>query len=96
MDQPPPPARTPPYEMREKPIDRKNLNKNGRRNTRRQAEAEEFPWNRDIDFTAAKANAGWDLSIYDSETLESMNATRVRNGPIIHRIDQAESERQRK
>ena len=64
---------------------------------RRQADTDLFPWNRDdIDFKEAKKNAAWDESIYDQATLESMSATRSRNEPVIDRIDQAESERQRK
>ncbi|KAK3723672.1 hypothetical protein LTR37_001553 [Vermiconidia calcicola] len=50
----PPP--TPPYDKRPKPADRAATN-SGRRNQRRQAEAEGFPWNRDIDFRVARANA---------------------------------------
>lgn len=90
----PPPI--PPYEKREKPTERNAFNKSGRRNMRRQAEAEEFPWNRDMDFTEAKANATWDDSIYDPATLDSMAETRKHNGPIIERIDAEEAERQRK
>lgn len=63
---------------------------------RRPAEAAEFPWNRDLDFIAAKNNATWDENIYDPATLTSMEQTRERNEAVIARIDQAESERQRK
>ena len=90
---PPPP--TPPYETRLKPTERSAGNKSGRRNQRRQAEAETFPWNRELDFKAARANAAWDESIYDRATLEGMEATRVKNEPIIGMIDNEETERQR-
>lgn len=93
-DYPAAPPPTPPYETREKPEG--HASKGGRRSMRRPAEAGEFPWNRDIDFQAAKANATWDESIYDPATLRAMEQTRVRNEAVIARIDQAESERQRK
>lgn len=79
--------------MREKPEG--HASKGGRRSMRRPAEAEEFPWNRDIDFKSAKKNARWDESIYDPATLKAMEDTRARNEAVIARIDQAESERQR-
>lgn len=88
----PPPV--PPYPAREKPST--HASKGGRRSMRRAAEAAEFPWNRELDFIAAKNNATWDESIYDADTLKSMEQTRVRNEAVIARIDQAESERQRK
>ena len=87
--------RTPPYETREKPSERKAVNKSGRRNMRRQAEADVFPWNREMDFKAARANATWDDSIYDPSTLGEMDATRKKNEPIIERLDNQETERQR-
>ena len=88
----PPP--TPPYDKRPKPADRAATN-TGRRNQRRQAEAEEFPWNRDLDFRTARANATWNDGIYDQETLDDMAATRSKNVPVIERIDRDENSRQR-
>ncbi|KAK3696155.1 hypothetical protein LTR37_018126 [Vermiconidia calcicola] len=88
----PPP--TPPYDKRPKPADRAATN-TGRRNQRRQAEAEEFPWNRDLDFRTARTNATWNDGIYDQETLDDMAATRQKNVPIIERIDRDENFRQR-
>lgn len=72
------------------------VNKSGRRNMRRQAEADVFPWNRQIDFKAARTKASWDDSIYDQSTLRGMDATRTKNEPIIERLDSQETERQRK
>ena len=90
----PPP--TPPYPKREKPTEYKAVNKSGRRNMRRAAEAGVFPWHRDIDFKAARANATWDDGIYGQQTLNDMSATRSKNEPIIEKIDTDESEKQRK
>ena len=95
VEPPAPPPPTPPYEKRQKPTERKAVTKSGRRNMRRQAEAEIFPWNRTLDFKAARTNATWDDSIYDKSTLTEMAATRARNEPVIERIDGEENERQR-
>ena len=92
---PPPPPPTPPYEKRLKPTERKVVNKSGRRNMRRQAEAEIFPWNRKLDFKATRANATWDDSIYEKATLAGMAATRAKNEAVIERIDGEENEKQR-
>ena len=96
VDSPPPTPPIPPYETRPKPTERKTVNKSGRRNMRRQAEAEAFPWNRNLDFAAAKANATWDDTIYDLATLNDMAATRAKNEKIIEKLDAEESERQSK
>lgn len=94
---PPPPPRVPPYENRTKPSEtRKGPGKAGRKPARRQAEAEEFPWTRQLNYPEEKANAKWDMSIYDAVMLEEMRATRLRNGPIIEQIDSKLQETQRK
>lgn len=83
---PPPPPPTPPYELRQKPKER--VGKNApRKGARRQAEAEEFPWTRQIDFAAEKARATWDDSVYDPVALREMDATRARNVAIIDELD---------
>lgn len=85
----------PPYEKREKPADRHPKPKFGRRNsTKRQAEAEDFPWNREIDFVAAKRDADWDDSIYDDARLADMAVTRAKNKSVVTGIDDDERERQ--
>jgi hypothetical protein len=80
-------APTPPYPLRERPDQRKTVGKAGRGKTRRQAEADEFPWNRNLDFLAARAalqsEDSWDLSVYDKTMLEEMARTRVRNEPVV-------------
>ena len=58
--------------MRQKPIEKKG-SKAGRKNARRQAEAEEFPWTRQLDFKVEKEKATWDDGIYDPKTLEEMD-----------------------
>jgi hypothetical protein len=70
--------------------------KAGRRSIRKPAEAEDFPWARQIDYKAEKEKASWDLSVYDPETLKQMEATRQRNIPVIDDIDTKISEQQRK
>lgn len=54
-----------------------------------------FPWNRDIDFKAAKDAAVWNDDIYDAPTLKDMDATRARNIKIIEQVDGEENERAR-
>ncbi|SMQ46111.1 unnamed protein product [Zymoseptoria tritici ST99CH_3D7] len=92
---PPPPPQTPPYEARKRPIEKKVQIKAGRRAIRKPAEAEDFPWARQIDYKAEKEKATWDLSIYDPETLRQMEATRQRNIPVIDDIDTKIQEQQR-
>ncbi|KAF7195497.1 hypothetical protein HII31_03091 [Pseudocercospora fuligena] len=93
---PPPPPPTPPYEVRTKPSEtRKGPIKTSRKPARRQAEAEEFPWTRQLNFREEKAKATWDDSIYDPVILREMQATRERNAPIIDQIDSRLQETQR-
>ncbi|KXT10429.1 hypothetical protein AC579_7884 [Pseudocercospora musae] len=93
---PPPPPPTPPYEVRTKPSEtRKGPIKTARKPARRQAEAEEFPWTRQLNFREEKAKASWDDSIYDPMILREMQATRERNAPIIDQIDSRLQETQR-
>lgn len=80
-------APTPPYPLRERPDQRKTVGKAGRGKTRRQAEADEFPWNRQLDFIAARdalqVKDTWDMSVYDAAMLAEMTETRRRNGPVV-------------
>jgi hypothetical protein len=80
-------APTPPYPLRERPDQRKTVGKAGRGKTRRQAEADEFPWNRQLDFIAARdalqSKDTWDMSVYDAAMLAEMTETRKRNGPVV-------------
>lgn len=83
-------AKIPPYTPRARPSGRTIGNKPGRRYTRRQAEAERFPWNRDIDYVAERANVTWDDSMYDKDMLEEMAKTRARNAVTIKRTENDE------
>lgn len=80
-------APTPPYPTRDRPDQRKTVGKAGRGKTRRQAEADEFPWNRQLDFIAARdalqVKDTWDMSVYDAAMLAEMTETRRRNGPVV-------------
>lgn len=67
----------------------------GRRNARRQAEADEFPWTRKLNFPEEKTKISWDDGVYDPKTLEEMNAIRARNVPIIDDLDAKVQEQQR-
>lgn len=84
-------APTPPYPLRERPDQRKTVGKAGRGKTRRQAEADEFPWNRQFDFDVAKealqSKDSWDLSVYDQAMLDEMERTRVRNKPVVEVLE---------
>lgn len=88
---PPPP--TPPYDVRGKPsaLPRKEKPKldAGKRNIRRQAEADTLPWNRQMDFVKAKAEATWDTSGYDDKVLDAMAETRRLNMPKVFDWDAA-------
>lgn len=95
-DTPPPPPPTPPYPNRERPIPRKEFNKSGKKNMRKQAEAEDFPWHRKLDFYKERGEAKWDDSGYDPAVLDAMAAVREKNMPIITRLDEELSEKQRK
>lgn len=93
---PPPPPQTPPYPARKRPIEKKPGNKPGRKSNRKNAEAEDYPWVRDLDFKAEKNKAAWDLSVYDQATLDDMAATRSKNIAVIEDIDAKIQEQQRK
>ncbi|CAK1355758.1 hypothetical protein CB0940_00551 [Cercospora beticola] len=100
---PPPAAPVPPYPARTKPEEAqrpmkrapRGSNKAGKRPQRRQAEAEEFPWTRQIDFPEAKKNATWDDTIYDRATLDDMEDTRRHNIHLIEGVDSRLQEMQR-
>lgn len=89
ITRPPLKAPTPPYPTRARPDFRKTVGKSAGRSgkTRRQAETDEFPWNRPLDFlkarVASKTEATWDYSVYDKATLADMAATRLRNEPVV-------------
>ncbi|KAI5369967.1 hypothetical protein Slin15195_G008450 [Septoria linicola] len=101
---PPPPAPTPPYAVRTKPAEMQNKpkrqprasnSKNGKRPVRRQAEAEEFPWTRQMNFPEEKERAKWDDTIYDPATLNAMANVRAHNIPLMDTIDARLQEMQR-
>ncbi|KAK4547982.1 hypothetical protein LTR36_010702 [Oleoguttula mirabilis] len=92
---PPPPPPTPPYDVRDRPIPRKEFNKTGKRNMRKQAEALDFPWQRKLDFPKARDEAKWDDSGYDRDILDAMTAVRQKNMPIITKLDDELAEKQR-
>lgn len=84
--------------MRKKPVEKKSTTTNskaGRKSARRQAEAEEFPWTRDLNFKEEKEKATWDDGVYDAETLQAMDATRQRNVAVIDELDAKVQEQQR-
>ncbi|KAK3623893.1 hypothetical protein LTR56_021349 [Elasticomyces elasticus] len=94
-----PPGPTPPYAVRERPAERKKFNKTGKRNLRKQAEAEEFPWHRQIDFDSLKAvpeALRWDISEYDQNVLNEMVKVRTSNIPLINKIDADLADKQKK
>ena len=99
LSSPPPTVPVPPYPTRERPEDRRTLPKTGRGKMRRQAEAEEYPWNRQLDFIqariASKDPKTWDDSIYPPETLASMERVREANSAIYKRLEFDISEKQR-
>ncbi|KAK5136326.1 hypothetical protein LTR08_003699 [Meristemomyces frigidus] len=86
---------TPPYQVRQRPAARKEFNKTGGRNMRKQAEALEYPWQRRLDFQKAKTEATWDESNYDKGVMDTMDAVRERNMPVVKRLDEALAEKQR-
>jgi len=96
MSSPPLPPSTPPYEQRERPADKIRITKAGKRNLRRMAEPEEYPWHRNIDFRKAREEADWDDSGYDQAVLDSMAATREQNRPYVQEQDDNLSEKQRR
>lgn len=93
-------APTPPYPLRDRPDQRKTVGKAGRGKTRRQAEADEFPWNRDLDFIAARdalqSKDSWDLSVYDQAMLDEMERVRVRNKPVVEVLEEEITAKQSK
>jgi hypothetical protein len=93
-------APTPPYPLRDRPDQRKTVGKAGRGKTRRQAEADEFPWNRDLDFIAARdalqSKDTWDLSVYDQAMLDEMERCRVRNKPVVEVLEEEITAKQSK
>ena len=75
---------------------RKEFNKTGKRNMRKQAEALEFPWHRKLDYYKLRADAKWDDAGYEQEVLDGMAAARQQNMPIINKLDDELTEKQRK
>ena len=74
---------------------RKEYNKTGKENKRRQAETLELPRERDLDFNAAKVEAKWDMTGYDDEVFAAMKAVRERNQPIVKELDAQLMDKQR-
>ncbi|OQO09181.1 hypothetical protein B0A48_06072 [Cryoendolithus antarcticus] len=93
----PPP--TPPYAIRPRPVNIKAPPKTSRGTKRRQAEADDFPWNRDFDFIkakiAAQSSKAWDMSIYDASTLKAMEAVRASNMPIFEGLEDTITNKQK-
>jgi len=90
-------TRIPPYVKTEKPVSRPEVNKTGKKNMRRQAECDEFPWHRQgINFVRARAEATWDISGYDQKILNAMAEVRKKNLPVIAKLDEELAEKQRK
>nr|OQO28270.1 hypothetical protein B0A51_04360 [Rachicladosporium sp. CCFEE 5018] len=93
----PPP--TPPYAIRPRPVNIKAPPKTSRGTKRRQAEADDFPWNRDFDFIKAKITAqsskAWDMSIFDASTLKAMEAVRASNMPIFEGLEDTITSKQK-
>ncbi|KAK0257619.1 hypothetical protein LTS09_007667 [Friedmanniomyces endolithicus] len=86
---------TPPYDVRDRPAERKTYSKAGKR---KQAEPDEFPWNRQIDFVREKdvpAHLRWDIRDYNPHILDAMAVVRSHNAPIIHKIDKELAEKQK-
>lgn len=104
MGSPIPRAPTPPYAHRPKPVDPQKgpkkaprKDKSGRRQSqRRPAEADDFPWTRQLNFHEEKAKAKWDESIYSAGTLDGMRAAREYNARLIDGVDAKLGEAQRK
>lgn len=93
---PEPPPPTPPYPKRQKPAEAESKLKTNRRIKRKQAEADDFPWTRQMDFATAKAYADWDMSIYSKQRLDEMEAVRKRNAPAIELVDKGKDDQQRR
>lgn len=87
---------SPPYPQRERPVERKVSLKLGKRNVRKQAEAETFPWHRQINFDRAKREAAWNDNYRNPETIAQMIRIRAHNTPIIEALDLEVTEKQRK
>nr|POE65918.1 hypothetical protein CFP56_57608 [Quercus suber] len=92
-----PPLPPPPYAPRYEPVERRTVIGRGKiRQSRKQAEAEEYPWHRQFDFLEAKDKACWDETAYDQEVLDKMAKTRSENRPLILSLDDEQSGKQRK
>ncbi|KAK5174961.1 uncharacterized protein LTR77_000097 [Saxophila tyrrhenica] len=71
--------RIPPYKARDRPSDQKPTSKPGKRQGRRPAQAQEFPWNRQLDFQAERIKATWDVSQYDQSIRYEIDRVHERN-----------------
>ncbi|KAK4552789.1 hypothetical protein LTR86_010123 [Recurvomyces mirabilis] len=95
----PPPAPVPPYSRCERPGKSEprygGATKTGKRGARKQAEAEEFPWHRALDFVKERDDATWDESKYDKTIMEQMSIVRRLNVPVIIAIDDELAEKQK-
>ncbi|KAK5112125.1 hypothetical protein LTR62_004468 [Meristemomyces frigidus] len=91
------PPRIPPFEKLERPAgpEKRVAATTSKRGARKQAECEEFPWHRDLDFVVEKANATWNEGFYEPSILNQMSMIRALNVPIIIAIDEELAEKQR-
>lgn len=86
----------PPYTARSKPTSSAALTtKSGKSSKRKATDASEFPWNRNINFEAAKAKAFWTNGLYDTATLDAMEEVRRGNKGYITNVDCEENEKLR-
>ena len=60
------------------------------------SEADDLPWNRNLDFKKAKANANWDDSMYDPNALAAMEAIRNQNARVLVQLEAKLAEQSRK
>lgn len=86
-----------PYSTHQEPSDGPApATKKSKSGTVKNPEPDVFPWNRKIDFPAAKANARWDDTIYTPATVQAMQTVRDRNASKVDRIDAEDNEKYRK
>ncbi|KAK0821851.1 hypothetical protein LTR75_000508 [Friedmanniomyces endolithicus] len=90
------PGPTPPYarwDGRDRPTERKTYSKTGKRNVRRQAEPDEFPWNRRVDIVEGK---GVPASLGHQRLQFALAAVvRSQNAPAVLKIDKNLAEKQK-
>lgn len=88
---------TPPYPVRKtSTVEPATTTTTGATSKRRTSEQSEYPWNRQLNFQVAKANASWNLSIYQASTLAAMEKVRKENAVYVRAIDFKDDEKLRK